>query len=191
MIHKNELKNILGDDAETYPNIGGYSTLVRDTSKEGIPNDGLTEKDIKEYIERVVTEGIETEFQAYMILPQIISEAALDKWFIPNSPAVKEIMHVVLRHKEKGWVLSNPMNPSTKRILHLKIRKIEKGEIFVATTEYWYLRWWNTKDNSYTYPYRETNRQQYVLRKHKDSWKVYETIRPQPRTSIPHRRKYS
>ncbi len=191
MIHKKELKNIFDDDADAYPEIGGYSILIRDTSKENEGNNKLTEKDIKDYIERVVTEAIETEFKAYMALPKIISDIILDKWFMPDSPAVKDILHVVLRHKERGWVLSNPMNPSTKRILNMKIRKIEKGEVFVSTTEYWYLRWWNTKENSYTYPYRETNRQQYVLRKHKGLWKVYETIRPQPRTSIPHRRIYS
>lgn len=82
------------------------------------------------------------------------------------------------------------MNPSTKRILSIKVRRIEKEEILVSTTEYWYLRWWDSKDNSYTYPYRETCRQQYVLRKHDGIWKVYEFIRPAPRTSVPHRRKY-
>ena len=191
MIHKKDLQKIFFDEIDSYPDIGGYTILVRDTKREGITNEGLTEKDIKDYIERVVTEAIETEFKAYMMLPKIIPEIILDKWFIPNSPAVKEIMHVLVRHKEREWVLSNPMNPSSKRILNMKIRKFEKGEVFVATTEYWYLRWWNTKENSYTYPYRETNRQQYVLRKHNGMWKVYETIRPQPRTSIPHRRKYS
>ena len=190
MIHKKELKNIFNNDSDDYPNIGGYSVLVRDTSGDNSNNE-VTEKDIKDYIERVVTEAIETEFKAYMMLPKIISDIILDKWFVPGSPAVKEIMHVVLRHKERNWILTNPMNPSSKRILNMKIRKIEKSEVFVSTTEYWYLRWWNAKENSYTYPYRETNRQQYVLRKHKGSWKVYETIRPQPRTSIPHRRKYS
>ncbi len=79
---------------------------------------------------------------------------------------------------------------------------IEKTEIFVSTTEYRYLRWWNTKENSYTYPYRETNKQQYILRKgggiscsiqppkDKRKWKVYEIIRPYPRTSIPNIRVY-
>lgn len=189
MIHKKELKSFVDDDDIDYPSIGGYSILIRDSLKEST-NYTLSPKDIKDYIERVVTEAIETEFKAYMMLPNIIPDVILDKWFIPNSPAIKEIMHVVVRHKERGWILTNPLNPSTKRILRMKVRKKENGEVFVSTTEYWYLRWWNTKENSYTYPYRETNRQQYVLRKHKGNWKVYETIRPQPRTSIPHRRKY-
>ncbi len=191
MIHKKELKNIFFDEADSYPNIGEYSVLVRNTMKEIVPKDSITEKDIKEYIERVITEAVETEFKAYMRLPKIISDVIFDKWFMPNSPAVKEIMHVLIRHKERGWIISNPMNPSTKRILSLKVKKTDKGEVFVSTTEYWYLRWWDTNKNTYTFPYRGTNKQQYVLRKHNDMWKVYENIRPAPRTSIPHRRKYS
>jgi hypothetical protein len=64
---------------------------------------------------------------------------------------------VLTHHKERGWILTNPMNPSTKRVLMLKVKKIDKREIFVSTTEYWYLRWWDTK-NSYAFPNRETNR---------------------------------
>ena len=191
MVHKKELKNIFFDEADSYPDIGEYSVLVRNTTKEIIHKDCFSEKHIEEYIERVVTEAVETEFKAYMKLPKIISDVILDKCFMTDSPAVKEIMHVLIRHKERGWIISNPMNPSTKRILSLKVKKIEKGEVFVSTTEYWYLRWWDTNKNAYTFPYRETNKQQYVLRKHSNMWKVYENIRPAPRTSIPHRRKYS
>jgi hypothetical protein len=191
MIHKKELQKIFFDEEGPYPDVGGYSILIRDTSNELTPNYNLTEKDIKEYIERVVVEAVETEFDAYHSLPEIIGDELLNAWFCKNGPAKKEIMHVLTHHKERGWILTNPMNPSTKRILMLKVKKIEKREIFVSTTEYWYLRWWDTKKKSYAFPYRETNRQQYVLRKDNGIWKVYETIRPAPRTSIPNRRKYS
>ncbi len=191
MIHKKELQNILFDDADSYPDLGGYSILIRDTSNEATPNHNITEKDSKEYIERVVAEAVETEFEAYRTLPEIIEDGLLNSWFYPAGPAKKEILHVLSRHKERGWILTNFMNPSTKRILAIKVKKIEKNEIFVSTTEYWYLRWWDTKKKSYAFPYRETNRQQYFLRKDNGIWKVYETIRPSPRTSIPHRRKYS
>ena len=190
MIHKKELKNIFYEEADSYPCIGEYAVLVRNTSKEISANNGLTEKDIKEYIERVVAQAVDTEFEAYQTLPKIIEEELLNSWFCPNGPAKKEIMHVLNRHVERGWVLISPMNPSTKRILSIKVKDIKKREIFVSTMEYWYLRWWDTKKNSYAFPYRETNRQQYILRKDNGIWKVYETIRPAPRTSIPHRRKY-
>jgi hypothetical protein len=190
MIHRKELKTYFCDEAILYPHIGGYSILIRDISREKADTDILTENDIKEYIERVVTEAVEAEFKAYMTLPNLISSADFNRYFVPDCPAIKEIMHVILRHKARGWIISNHMNPSTKRILNLKIRKIEKREIFVSTTEYWYLRWWDKRKEAYTYPYRETLKQQYVLRKHDEMWKIYETIKPQPRTSIPHRRYY-
>ncbi len=40
MIHEKELKNIFYDDADSYPHIGEYAVLVRDTSKEVSPNNG-------------------------------------------------------------------------------------------------------------------------------------------------------
>jgi hypothetical protein len=100
-------------------------------------------------------------------------------------------MHVLLRHKQRGWVISNNMNPSSKRILSLKVKSIEKEEAVVTTTEYWYLRWWDINKDAYTFPYRETNRQSYILKKDKGIWKVHQFIRPQPRTSLPHRRNYN
>lgn len=191
IVHKKELTNIFNGEADEYPNVGGYSVLIRDTSNEVTPYHNLTEKDIKEYIERIITEAVETEFEAYQTLPKIIEDDLLNSWFCPFCPAKKEILHVLTRHKERGWVLTNLMNPSTKRILSIKVKDIQKKEIFVSTTEYWYLRWWDTNKKSYAFPYRETNRQLYILRKDNGIWKVYETIRPAPRTSIPHRRKYS
>ena len=84
-------------------------------------------------------------------------------------------------------MISNPLNPSTKRVLGVKVKNIEGAEAVVSTTEYWYLRWWDTKTESYTYPYRETNRQQYVLRDEGDAWRVWANLRPLPRSSVPHR----
>jgi hypothetical protein len=45
--------------------------------------------------------------------------------------------------------------------------------------------------DTYTFPNRETNRQSYILKKDKGIWKVFQFIRPQPRTSVPHRRNYN
>jgi hypothetical protein len=191
IIHKKNLKEIFFDEAEYYPDYYGYSVIVRDISREVLQNNNLSPKDIKDYIERVVVEAAETEFDAYYTLPEILSEKKFIKWYHPDGSAKKEIMHVLLRHKERGWVISNHMNPSTKRILNLKVKSIEKEEAIVATIEYWYLRWWDINKESYTFPYRETNRQSYILKKHKGSWKVHQFIRPQPRTSLPHRRNYS
>jgi hypothetical protein len=57
----------------------------------------------------------------------------------------------------------------------------------VRTTEYWYLRWWSTVEQRYRDPYRETNRQTYLLVNTPDERLVEEDIRPAPRASTPHR----
>jgi hypothetical protein len=92
------------------------------------------------------------------------------------------------RHRERNWVLSNPLNPSTKRLLSIQVRELEGNRAIVKTTEYWYLRWWDSSEGSYSYPYRETNKQTYVLRRTSSGWCVFENVRPSPRTSAPHRR---
>ena len=176
IIHKKELKTIYFDEPKKYPDVGGYSILIRDTSKEINAIYSLTESDIKDYIERVVAEAIEMEFQAYLTLPEIIEDEELNKCYCQSCPAKREIMHVILRHKERGWVITNWMNPSTYRVISMKVKKIDKNEIFVFTLEYWYLRWWNTRNNSYTYPYRETLKQQYILRKNIGSGKFMNSL---------------
>ena len=51
--------------------------------------------------------------------------------FCPFGPAKKEIVHVLTRHIERGWILTNPMNPSTKRILSIKVKDIVKNEFLL------------------------------------------------------------
>jgi len=99
-----------------------------------------------------------------------------------------EILGILTRHKEKRWVLINPYNPSTKRLLTVSIKEIGENKAVAHTTEYWYLRWWSERDKRYVYPYRETNRQVYILHREPDGWKVYQNLRPSPRSSAPHRR---
>ncbi len=65
------------------------------------------------------------EFQAYSELPEIIEDKVLDKCFHPSGSAKKEIMHVLLRHQEKGWVITNHMNPSTKRRNNMGLTTLE------------------------------------------------------------------
>lgn len=96
---------------------------------------------------------------------------------------MKEIVNILEKHKKKGWIINNPLNPSTKRLLHIRIDKILSNEAFVNTVEYWYLRWWDTNAASYTYPYRETSRQTYILKKIDENWKISTNLRPLPRTS--------
>ncbi len=188
MVHRSKLASYRVEDVEYCPQLAGYCLLVRHVSEnpcELVPDAGAN---VKAYLERVVAESIDAEFRAYLALPQIETDE-LHQWFCLDSPAIKEILNLLSRHQKKRWIISNPMNPSTKRLLNVKVKRIEGSEAFVNTMEYWYLRWWDDRDGSYTYPYRETNRQVYILRKELDGWKVFENLRPSPRTSTPHRRK--
>ena len=116
---------------------------------------------------------------------EVAEKDELNKWFFPDSPALKEILGILSKHRERGWIINNLNNPSTKRLQSIKVKSIDKNKAVVATSEYWYLKWWDTKKKKYVYPYRETNRQQYILLKTTDGWKVNQNLRPSPRTSIP------
>lgn len=186
LVHESELSAYGIDDAGAYPRLAGYSVLVRDLGEERVGLTDAATEDVQPYLERVVATCVDAEFAAYAALPEIKLDE-VGRWFCEDGPAYREIMNLVARHSQRGWVITNPMNPSTKRLLAVKVKRAANGEALVATTEYWYLRWWGTKEMSYVYPYRETNHQLYVLHKEPGGWRVYENLRPPPRSSVPSR----
>lgn len=173
-------------DGEAYPNLAGYCALVRDLSEDHIGEGQPPREDLPLYLEKVIASCMDAEFNAYAALPEIRLEEVA-RWFSVDGPAYREIANLVTRHQRRGWVISNRNNPSNKRLLGVKVKRIEENDAEVATTEYWYLRWWDTKDKSYVYPYRETNRQLYFLRKEPGGWRVFQNLRPAPRSSVPSR----
>jgi hypothetical protein len=86
----------LGDDG-AYPSLAGHCLLVRDLSEEhvgeraSVPDAGAT------YLERVVTAGIDAEFEAYAALPEIRIDGTA-RWFVANGPAYCEVVNPVTRH---------------------------------------------------------------------------------------------
>ncbi len=102
--------------------------------------------------------------------------------------AYRAILNLLNRHRERGWVLNNPLNPSNKRLMSLRIKDLNSGMARIHTTEYWHLFWWNQSTGKYSYSYRETNRQTYLLERRDGEWKILENLRPAPRTSTPNRR---
>lgn len=170
-----------------YPDTGGYYLLVRDRRDVGA--DVLESiAETRDYVEKTVAACIDAEFDAYQALPEI-DEGRLLKWFAPRAAAYRDLIHTLARLAQRGWVLTNPHNPSTKRLLSIDAREVRGDTAIVRTTEYWYLRWWSTVEGKYRYPYRETNRQIYVLVRQGREWFVDENIRPAPRSSTPHRQK--
>ncbi len=180
MVHKSDLVGSDMDAPDTYPDLWGYCLLVRDILAETANE--APETNLPQFLERVLAEAIDAEFRAYMALPEI-KVAEFEKWFVVDSPAMKEIVNILLRHAKRGWIISNPLNPSTKRLLSVKIKTIKNGEARVNTVEYWYLKWFDKQLDAFVYPYRETNRQTYILKQDKGEWRIYENHRPLPRTS--------
>ena len=76
---------------------------------------------------------MDAEFAAYAALPEIRLEE-IGRWFCPEGPAHREIVNLLKRHQQRGWVISNPINPSTKRLLGISVKRIEGNEAIVATT---------------------------------------------------------
>jgi hypothetical protein len=100
---------------------------------------------------------------------------------------MKEIVNILTRHQKKGWIISNQLNPSTKRLMSVNVKNITSSEAVVNTSECWYLHWFDMSSGSYTYIYRETNRQKYIVKKEPFGWKIFRNLRPSPRSTIPHR----
>lgn len=172
-------------DDDDYPETGGYYLLVRDRG-EAADLPPSTVAISRAQIEMVVAECIDAEFDAYRALPAI-DEPKLLRWFAADGPAYRDLIHTLSQMARRAWILTNPQNPSTKRLMAIKVAAILDGRAVVRTTEYWYLRWWGTIEGKYRYPYRETNRQTYILTQRGADWLVQENIRPAPRSSTPHR----
>lgn len=185
IVHRSKLLEYHDADFETYPYLAGYCLLVRDLSVDRKSGE-IDGENLRLYLERVVVEANDAEFRAYAALPEVSSEG-LGRWFCAGSPAMNEIINLLTRHREKKWIISNPFNPSTKRVLDIKVKKVGQHEARVNTMEYWYLRWWDERDGSYAFSYRETNRQMYVLRNENGEWRVFQNLRTLPRTSTPNR----
>lgn len=187
MTHASQLDRMIGDtDALDYPCLAGYAVLVRDISAE-VENSLPDERELKAYLERVVAEACDAEFAAYAALPSI-DLARLERCFIKGSPAFNEIAGLIVLHSKKGWVVSNAYNPSHKLIQHIHATYLRRTEARISTSEHWYLRWWSVREERYRFTYRETNRQTYVLRPDGEGWKVFQNLRPAPRTGAPNRR---
>ncbi len=180
--HKSRLADF-GLSTEIYPSLAGYSVLVRDMS-EGKVGYIYCRRELIAYLERVVAEGMAAEFESYMSLPKL-DTTGLNKWFVEDCPAMREIKNVLQGVAKRGWHLNNPLNPSTSRLLSVVVKEVTEKEAEVSTKEYWYLRWWEQHRQKYTYPYRETNQQKYILKKLAGKWLIFQNIRPVPRSSQP------
>lgn len=185
MVHQNDLEQY-GMYFEKYPVYAGYALLVR--KMEGLEHHSIyiERPAIRDYLEKRVAEAMALEFAAYLLLPTVDQES-LSASFAQDSTAMKEILTVLQGVAKRGWILHNPMNPSTYRLLSITVETVTAEEATVATREYWYLKWWDMHTGKYTYPYRETNRQIYILKCINADWFVFQNLKPAPRSSQPQR----
>lgn len=191
LVHVDEL-GAHGDDAgepgtaggHDWPAVAGYCAVVRDLGADY----SAEHVDLPAYLERVVSEAIDAEFRCYQRLPEI-EFGELRQWFVEDGPAWREVVTVLERNRVRGWHIRNPLNPSTKRLISVSVVRIAAQEAVVRTREYVYLRWWSEPESKYVYPYREENRQTYILVPDGlGAWRIRENLRPPPRQSAPHRR---
>ncbi len=140
--------------------------------------DRLLPKGFTRGILSVVENSIQAEFSAYKHLSKR-SIQNLDRFFTIDGSARKRVVHLVRRHQQRGWVLDNQDNPSTAELLSIRLGKVTDGRAEVHTEEYWYLRWYDSKDCKYDFIYNKRTKQRYILLRDSDgNWKVDVNIYP-------------
>jgi len=132
-----------------------------------------------EEVQALIRSAIQAEFQAYKSLP-LIEYNNLKKYFSDESKAYKRIKNILIRHSDKGWIISNPNNPSEVKLLDILVNQTSSKEYRVDTTEYWYLRWYSTLENKYRLIYNEKNNQRYVVKKDGNAFTIEANIYPKP-----------
>jgi hypothetical protein len=184
LVHRGEMAEYRIPETISYPDIAGYAVLIREPKHDStLPPQADA---LADYLERVVAEAVDAEFRFYALDQP--DPTTLQLWFCAGGPALREILQRAERRREQGWIISNPLNPSTRRLLAVKVRRVTGEEAVVGSTQYWYLRWWSTRTSDYIYAFRQTAQMTYVLRREDGTWRVYENLKPSPRTVGPNRR---
>jgi hypothetical protein len=169
-----------------YPNVAGYCLLVQETAPVRV-SVAIRREELRSFVERAISDGVEAEFRAYAALPGVRKEE-IDRRFFRDGPAHREIVNLLIRHKARGWVISNSSNPSTMELMDVIVHRVDVEDAVAYTTEYWDLSWWDENRNAYACRYRGTSRQIYTLRRDEREWKVFRNVRSVPRSNALHAR---
>jgi hypothetical protein len=170
---------------EEYPRVNDYVLLVADTSRGAeLP----PKKATRELIERVIDDAVRAELAVYRACPRI-DLVPLDGLFLRGGEKFRYIENIARQHHLKGWTISEPpANPSTGRLIRVRVVSIGREKAVVRAVEYWYLRWWSTKEQKYVdHPWKETSRCLYWLVLRDGRWLVEADHLPRPRAQAPRR----
>jgi hypothetical protein len=119
-----------------------------------------------------VRRAVRAEFEAYQALPRI-KLSDLDRYFTRQGSARQRIVHLLERHRQKKWIITNPGNASSFSILSAELKRLTEHEAEVHTREYWYLKWYDARTLKSTYFLNEEIRPKYYLKKSEDDhWQV-------------------
>lgn len=134
--------------------------------------------DPREEMQNVIRQAASAEFAAYQSLP-IIDTVQLEEFFTADGSALARIRNLLVRHNTHHTVVSNPYNPSTCHVLDVTVQSFSVRRAKVTSTEYWYLRWYDTVSETYVYVLNEEITPRHILVYREGRWKIdiqqYET----------------
>lgn len=128
--------------------------------------------DPREEFRDLIRKAADSEFAAYKGLPRIDTKD-LETVFTSDGSALARIRNLLVRHRDRNTVISNPHNPSTCEVLDVNVRSFSASKAEVTSREYWYLRWYDTTADTYVYVLNEEIRPKHTLVRSEDgSWKI-------------------
>ncbi len=78
----------------------------------------------------------------------------LNKFFTANGEAKKKIINVLEDRGKDSLVITNQNNPSLFKFYKVIDIKTENNRLFVSTSEFWHLKWYNPKRKTYVYEFQ-------------------------------------
>lgn len=128
--------------------------------------------DLRDMLKGIVKNAAHAELAAYKALPSLSEDRLLD-YFSKNGSALARIVHLLQRHKDRNWTISNEGNPSTCEVFGVEVISIRNGVAELQSREYWYLRWYDGADHTYKYVLNETIEPTHILKHESDGqWRI-------------------
>lgn len=149
-------------------------TSFCNTKRETFSSDNIA---IEQTLKNLIANANAAEFNAYKKLPEVVTDE-LQKYHTADSSAYSRVVHLLVQHRKRKWVINNNLNPSTYEEYDFRIVKLTSVSALIETNEYWYLRWFDLNTSKYAKIYDKTNTQTWKVINTKDGWKVKSVYYP-------------